>query len=169
MPKFLDIPSWYGTDGTLLYPLSYSNNSWPNGLTMGSLQLNGDASIPIFTDESYNRQWYAPTEAGTTRGQVIKWDGVASNVPYWGNISTTNPVVPGGMSIIQLMPREGIALFYGTNNFIIGGDTYTRVVIVARASGQRFIVWGSNNTTKLYSTAVTVNLPGGEGFCVFIG
>lgn len=71
MPKFLDAPSWYGANGTLLYPLSYSQNNWPNGLTMSTLQINEDASIPIFTDGNYNKSWYAPVTAGDGTYQVL--------------------------------------------------------------------------------------------------
>ena len=176
MPKFLDIPSWYGTNGTLLYPLSYNQNNWPNGLTMGSLQLNGDASIPIFTDMNYSRQWYAPTSAGYN-GQILR--SVGSGAPVWKSVQISvvmispNPssssmaiaIVPSlngipnnGPMLNRALGECGVPGFVSGYNCIPanGIESYSDVVAIYST--------GSGNVTLLKADRSVVSLPIGTGY-----
>lgn len=85
MPKFLDAPSWYASNGTQVYGVGTSNStSHTNGAVPVWRQVGGyfDEIVPTLNGYPFTdvRSWYAPT-TNPNGGRVLSSTGTGA--PTW--------------------------------------------------------------------------------------
>lgn len=95
MPKFLDVPSWYNSQGTLSYGVGVDTNERPTvgdvpcvhlpsgELNWRSLMVNGGQSGDI--------NIYAPTSTGTA-GQILQSNGIMG-APSWQDFNVNGAAI----------------------------------------------------------------------------
>ena len=162
MPKFLDQPSWYASNGTQVYGVGTSNStSHTNGAVPVWRQVAGyfDEIVPTvngfpFTDI---HSWYAPT-TNPNGGQVLSSTGTGA--PTWketlssvngraiqssyGNTSIYAPVSGGTKGQVLASSGNGVAPGWGPKITVWRGLSTTIGNFITRNEAGVLFAWGNS-------------------------
>lgn len=143
MPKFLDVPSWYNSQGTLSYGVGVDTNERPTvgdvpSVHLSSGELNWRA-LMVNGGQSGDINIYAPTSGGNF-GQILQSNG--NKAPIWGNI--TFPIY--WTKNREVIRPNGYAL--STLFTFSGSEKYTvNMALFLSSSGIRMNETGSGSST----------------------
>lgn len=133
MPKFLDVPRWYGDDGTEKSGMGANSAiSWSDGdMAIYSSAAGGFATrkVSINGSSSLNKSIYAPEGVETTTGKMLT--SVSGMAPAWADVyfNGSRPTTSSSTDIyaptVSPSSHQGAVLRVAYNGSGIGYSTMT--------------------------------------------